>query len=55
MVKTEYIHCHNNAAAHMHWKFYKEFGLEVKERWYKHESRDGEGKLHRSVGHAHPH
>jgi len=39
LVNTEYIHCHNKAAAHMHWKFCKEFGLEVKERWYKHECK----------------
>ena len=29
LAKTEYIHHHNNAAAHMHWKICKEFGVEV--------------------------
>ena len=37
LAKTEYIHRHNKAAAHMHWKIYREFGIEVKERWYEHE------------------
>ena len=32
LAKTEYIHCHNKAAAHMHWKVCKAFGIEVKER-----------------------
>ena len=39
LAKTEYIHCHNKAAAHMHWKICKEFGIEVKERWYEHEPK----------------
>ena len=39
LVKTEYIHRHNKAAAHMHWKICKEFGIEVKERWYEHEPK----------------
>ena len=39
LAKTEYIHRHNKAAAHMHWKICKEFGIEVKERWYEHESK----------------
>ena len=39
LVKTEYIHCHNKAAAHMHWKICKEFGIEVKERWCEHEPK----------------
>ena len=26
LAKTEYIHRHNKAAAHMHWKIYREFG-----------------------------
>ena len=30
--KTEYIHRHNKAAAHMPWTICKEFGIEVKER-----------------------
>ena len=29
LAKTEYIHHHNNAAAHIHWKICKEFGTEV--------------------------
>ena len=37
LAKTEYIHRHNKAAAHMHWKICKEFGIEVKERSYEHE------------------
>ena len=37
LAKTEFIHRHNKAAAHMHWKICKEFGIEVKERWYEHE------------------
>ena len=37
LAKTEYIHRHNKAATHMHWKICKEFGIEVKERWYEHE------------------
>ena len=40
LAKTEYIHHHHNkAAAHMHWKICKEFGIEVKERWYEHEPK----------------
>ena len=39
LAKTEYIHRHNKAAAHMHWKICKEFGIEVKERWYEHEPK----------------
>ena len=31
LAKTEYIHRHNKAAAHMHWTICKEFGIEVKE------------------------
>ena len=27
LAKTEYIHRHNKAAAHMHWKIYREFGI----------------------------
>ena len=37
--KTEYIHRHNKAPAHMHWKICKEFGIEVKERQYEHEPK----------------
>ena len=37
LAKTEQIHCHNKAAAHMHWKICKEFGIEVKEWWYEDE------------------
>ena len=33
LAKTKYIHRHNKAAAHMHWKIFKEFGIEVKEWW----------------------
>ena len=33
------MQCHNKAAAHMHWKICKEFGIEVKERWYEHEPK----------------
>ena len=36
---TEYIHRHNKAAADMHWTICKEFGIEVKERWYEHEPK----------------
>ena len=39
LVKTEYFHRHNKAAAHMHWKICREFGIEVKERWYEHEPK----------------
>ena len=39
LAKTEYIHHHNKAAAHMQWKICKEFGIEVKERWYEHEPK----------------
>ena len=39
LAKTEYIHRHNKAAAHMHWKIRKEFDIEVKERWYEHEPK----------------
>ena len=39
LAKTENIHYHNKAAAHMHWKICKEFGIEVKERWYEHEPK----------------
>ena len=37
--KTGYIHRHNKTATHMHWKIWKEFGFEVKERWYEHEPK----------------
>ena len=37
LAKSEYIHRHNKAAAHIHWKICKEFGIEVKDRWYEHE------------------
>ena len=37
--KTEYAHRHNKAAAQMHWKMCKEFGIEVKERWYENEPK----------------
>ena len=39
LAKTDYIHRHNKAAAHMHWKVCKEFGIKVKERWYQHEPK----------------
>ena len=39
LVKTEYIHRQNKAAAHMHWKICREFGIEAKERWYEHEPK----------------
>ena len=39
LAKTDYIHRHNKAAAHMHWKVCKEFGIKVKERWYEHEPK----------------
>ena len=39
LVKTEYIHRHNKAAAHMHWRICREFGIEAKERWYEHEPK----------------
>ena len=39
LAKTEYIHRHNKAAAHMHRKICKEFDIEVKERWYEHETK----------------
>ncbi|CAH3147914.1 unnamed protein product, partial [Porites evermanni] len=39
VAKTEYTHRHNKAAAHMHWKICKEFGIEVKERCYEHEPK----------------
>ena len=39
LAKTEYTHRHNKAAAHMHWKMCREFGIEVKERWYENEPR----------------
>ena len=39
LTKTEYIHRHNKAAAHTHWKICKEFGIEAKERWYEHEPK----------------
>ena len=58
LAKTKYIHRHNKAAAHMHWKICKEFGIEVKEWWYEHEPRavtkNDTRKSHYSVGHAHP-
>ena len=31
LAKTEYIHRHNKAAAHMYWRICKEFGTEVKD------------------------
>ena len=39
LAKTEYIHRHNKAAEHTHWMICKEFGIEVKERWYEHEPK----------------
>ena len=39
LAKTEYIHRHNKAAAHTDWKICKEFGIEVKDRWYEHEPK----------------
>ena len=39
LAKTDYIHRHNKAAAHMHWKVCKECGIKVKERWYEHEPK----------------
>ena len=39
LAKTEYIHRHNKAAAHMQWKICNEFGIEVKKRWYDHEPK----------------
>jgi len=39
LAKTDYTHRHNKAAAHMHWKVCKEFGIEMKERWYVHEPK----------------
>ena len=39
LARTEYIQRHNKAAAHMQWKICKEFGIEVKERWYEHEPK----------------
>ena len=31
LAKTEYIHRHNKAAAHMHWRICEEFGTKVKD------------------------
>ncbi|CAH3147912.1 unnamed protein product, partial [Porites evermanni] len=45
LAKTKYIHRHNKAAAHMHWKICKEFGIEVKERCYEREPKTV-GPLH---------
>ena len=39
LAKTEYTRRHNKAAAPMHWKVCKEFGIEMKERWYEHEPK----------------
>ena len=39
LAKTEYTHRCMCAAAHMHRKICKEFGIEVKERWYEHEPK----------------
>ena len=39
LAKTEYIRRRNKAAAHTHWMICKEFGIEVKERWYEHEPK----------------
>ena len=39
LAKTEYINPHNKAAAHMHRKICKEFGIEVKEQWYEYEPK----------------
>ena len=39
LAKTEYFHRHNETTAHTHWKICKEFGIEVKERWYEHEPK----------------
>ena len=37
LAKTEYIQCHYKVASNVHWKICKEFGTEVKERWYENE------------------
>ena len=39
LAKTEYFHRHNKAAAYMHRKICKEFGIALKERWYEHEPK----------------
>ena len=39
LAKTDYTHRHNQAAAHMHWKVCKEFGIEMMERWHEHEPK----------------
>ena len=39
LAKTEYTHRCMCAAAHKHRKICKEFGIEVKERWYEHEPK----------------
>ena len=39
LAKAEYIHRHNKAAVHMHWKICKEFCIELKERWHEHEPK----------------
>ena len=39
LAKTEYAHRYYKAAAHMHWKKCKEFGIEVKKRWYENEPK----------------
>ena len=39
LAKTEYIHRQHKTTAHMHWKICREFGIEVKERWYEHEPK----------------
>ena len=39
LAKTEYIHRQHKTTAHIHWKICREFGIEVKERWYEHEPK----------------
>ena len=39
LAKTEYTYRCMCAAAHIHRKICKEFGIEVKERWYEHEPK----------------
>ena len=58
LAKTEYIHRHNKAAAHIHWKIFKKFGIEVKENGVSMNPRLSPrmtASLFCDVGHAHLH
>ncbi len=39
LVKTEYIHGHNKAAAYLHWKTCRSYKIRTTEKWYEHQPK----------------